>query len=137
VSEEKVNTVEKLRERLSKVMDETSVLVSAPLVTGKISNELIPAVDEYRRKANAIADGIMRLYYIAKNKLDRIDELPGWMVSEIEVKEAESIIEDLEIRVKQLKKSYEELKQRIQEDMRFRENLHFNESAFMPFRVRE
>ncbi|RSN76883.1 MAG: hypothetical protein DSO07_13000 [Thermoproteota archaeon] len=134
---EKMKIGEELKERLYKVMEDTSVLISAPLVTGKISNELIPAVDEYRRKANAIADGIMRLYYIAKNKLDRIDELPRWMVSEIEVKEVENIIDDLEIRVKQLKKSYEELKQRIQEDMRFRENLHLNEPAFTPFRVRE
>jgi hypothetical protein len=131
-----VKTGEELKKRLYKVMEDTSVLISAPLVTGKISNELIPAVDEYRRKANAIADGIMRLFYIARNKLDRIQEIPD-LVSEVEVKEVENIIDDLEIRVKQLQKSYEELKQRIKEDMKHRENLHFDESAFMPFRVRE
>ncbi|MGC9021476.1 MAG: hypothetical protein ACP5KE_09755, partial [Candidatus Methanodesulfokora sp.] len=109
-----------MRERLVSMMNDASLLITASLSIGRVSDELIPAIEEYRRKASALADAIMRTYYLIKNKLSRIEELPEFMVSDVELAEITDLMEDLEIQINQLKKSYEEIKQRIQEDMRFR-----------------
>ena len=119
---------EELRERLMGVMDETTALLSAPLIPTKVSESLVPAVEEWWRKANATVDSIMRMYYLAKNKLDRVEEIPD-LTSDIEIREIVDLIEDMEVKVKQLKQSREEILKLIEKDMEYRVKLNFNEPS--------
>ncbi len=128
--------IQELRRRAFQAINETHILIHPPVLIGKLSRQTYEVVYSYLQDALVLSDRILSTYSLLKNKLDRLEELPPFMLSDIELKDAIDLLELLETQVQQLKLCYSKLDEKIHNYMDYRISMHFNESVFPSFRER-
>ena len=124
-----VEIVEDRKRELEELLREANMLADAGIIPARVSPDLAPAVADYLRRARLLLSNLAELATQAKIKIERVEELPDWMLS-AEEREIDSLIAQIRVGVSWLEEARERLEEAIEAEREFRVKLNFNQPIF-------